>query len=136
MRKDFDLEVLTRERTVLSVQAEEIIAPGVDGYLGVRPGHAPLITALDIGILYVRPVNGEEETLAVSGGFMEVRPEKTVVLAEAAERASEIDRERVQRALRRAEARLAQADPADADTERARRALARAFNRLQALDKR
>ena len=106
MRKDFELEVLTREGSVLSVQAEEVIAPGVDGYLGVLAGHAPLVTALDIGLVTLRTSDGEQELLAISGGFMEVRPERTVILAETAERAEEIDRERAERALRRAEERL------------------------------
>jgi len=133
MRKDFELEVLTREGSVLSVQAEEVIAPGEEGYLGVLAGHAPLVTALDIGLVTLRTSDGEQELLAISGGFMEVRPERTVILAETAERAEEIDRERAERALRRAEERLTAMDPCDVDVERARRALARAFNRLKTL---
>jgi F-type H+-transporting ATPase subunit epsilon len=133
MATGFDFEILTRERSVLSIQAEEIIAPGVDGYLGVLAGHAPLVTALDVGVLTLRPVDGDEELLAISGGFMEVRPEKTVILAETAERAEEIDRARVERALRRAEERLSAEDYSEIDSERARRALARAFNRLKTL---
>ncbi|MBD3174146.1 MAG: F0F1 ATP synthase subunit epsilon [Armatimonadia bacterium] len=133
MATGFDFEILTRERSVLSIQAEEIIAPGVDGYLGVLAGHAPLVTALDVGVLTLRSVDGDEELLAISGGFMEVRPEKTVILAETAERAEEIDRARVERALRRAEERLSAEDYSEIDSERARRALARAFNRLKTL---
>ncbi len=136
MRSTFELEILTRERRVLLTKVTEVVAPGVDGYLGVLAGHAPLVTALDVGQLTLEmPEEGVKERIAISGGFMEVRPEKTVVLAETAERAEEIDAARAKAALERAKERLAEAQYANIDTERARRALARAFNRLKTLDR-
>jgi len=135
MRRSFELEVLTRERRVLLTQVTEAVVPGFDGYLGILAGHAPLVTALGVGQLTLQtPEKGVKERIAISGGFMEVRPEKTVVLAETAERAEEIDAARAKAALDRAKQRLAESAYAEIDTERAKRALLRALNRLRTLD--
>jgi F-type H+-transporting ATPase subunit epsilon len=100
----FRLDVVTPDRVVLSEDVVSVVAPGVEGYLGVLPGHAPLVTELGIGALTYRPPRGGESTLAVSGGFMEVARDRTTVLADAAERPEEIDVARAQRARERARA--------------------------------
>ncbi len=84
------LEVVTPDRRVLEVEADEVVLPGEEGYLGVRPGHTPLLTALTIGeFCYVQ--GGTRHYAAVRGGFAEVLPDRVSVLTEAAEMSSEID---------------------------------------------
>src|SRR5947209_19460204 len=95
------LEVVTPERVVLEDDADIVIARGAEGDLGVLHGHEPLITPLDVGELVYR-VHGEERILAVAGGFLEVRPDRVVVLADVAERAEEIDQQRAEEARQRA----------------------------------
>jgi len=134
MRRPFQLEIMTRERSVLRAEVMELVAPGADGYLGIWAGHAPLLTWLQVGVMTFEFPDAVRERVAVTGGFLEVTPEKTVVLAEAAERAEEIDRQRAEEARRRAEERLTEAELGYIDSDRARRALARALNRLHALE--
>jgi F-type H+-transporting ATPase subunit epsilon len=100
------LEVATPARLLVSEAVEEVVAPGTDGYFGVLPGHAPFLTTLGAGELMYRQ-NGRQHHLAVSGGFAEVRNDKVIVLADAAERPEEIDRARAERALQQAERSLA-----------------------------
>ncbi|KYH33610.1 F0F1 ATP synthase subunit epsilon [Neomoorella mulderi] len=125
------LEVITPERVTLKAEAESVIAPGVLGYLGVLPGHAPLITPLKAGVVTYRPEGGGEERLAVSGGFLEAGPEHVVILADTAEKADEIDVERARQAKARAEKRLRERPPG-LDVARAEAALQRATARLKA----
>ncbi|CEP68441.1 ATPase, F1 complex, delta/epsilon subunit [Moorella glycerini] len=125
------LEVITPERVTLKAEAESIIAPGVLGYLGVLPGHAPLITPLKAGVVTYRPEGGGEERLAVSGGFLEAGPEHVVILADTAEKAAEIDVERARQARERAARRLRERPPG-LDVARAEAALQRATARLKA----
>ena len=96
------LEIVTAERVIYSDDVDMVIAPGIMGELGILPRHAPLLTALQPGELRVRK-GSEEITMAVSGGFLEVFQNKLTVLADAAERAEEIDVERAQQAIKRAE---------------------------------
>ena len=103
--------------------------PGRDGYLGILPGHAPLITELGIGEISYRE-NGESHYLAVAWGFAEVLPERVSVLAETAERAEEINVERAEEARKRARQWLNSSDP-KVDFARAQRALTRAATRLE-----
>ncbi len=135
MNRPFRLEILTRERSVLVTDVLEVVAPGTEGYFGVWAEHAPLMSALGVGLVHVAFPDGARERIAVSGGFMEVAPHKAIILAETAERAEEIDRARAELALRRAQERLAEGAFPDVDSERARRALARALNRLKVLEK-
>ena len=101
------LEVVTPDRIVLEEDVDIVVARGADGDLGVLHGHEPLITPLPVGeLLYWQ--EGEERHLAISGGFMEVRPDKVTILADVAERSEEIDRERAEQARERAEALLSQ----------------------------
>jgi F-type H+-transporting ATPase subunit epsilon len=106
------------------------VAPGVEGYFGVLPGHAPFLTTLGVGELTYR-TGRDEFHLAVAGGFCEVRNDKVIVLADTAERPDEIDRERAERARQRAEQRLAGRSADEIDYARAQAALARALSRLQ-----
>lgn len=101
------LEVVTPERRVLAEDADIVIARGVEGDLGILHGHERLVTPLGTGELVYR-VDGEENYLAVSGGFLEVSPDKVIVLADVAERSEEIDRQRAEEARARAEAQLAE----------------------------
>ncbi len=96
------LEILTIERRVYTDDVDLVLAPGIRGQLGILPKHAPLITALDTGELLARK-DGQEEAIAISGGFMEVLPDRVIVLADTAERAEEIDVQRAQEARDRAE---------------------------------
>src|SRR4030066_373435 len=100
------IDIVTAERVVYSGDVDVVIAPGVEGQLGILPHHAPLMTTLQAGELLVRR-GGEEDVLAISGGFLEVRPDRVIILADSAERAEEIDIARAEAAKQRAEQRLA-----------------------------
>ena len=114
----------------MSEEVDEVVAPGIEGYFGVWPGHAAFLTTLGAGELSYRQ-GGQERYLAVAGGFAEVRNDKVVILADAAERPEEIDRERAERARQRAEQRLSGRSQDEIDFARAAAALARALTRLQ-----
>jgi len=125
------LTVVTPERELLSESVVEVQLPGADGYLGVLPGHAPLITELGVGELTYQPTKSIESTvLAIMSGFAEVLPDRVTVLAETAERAAEIDLARAERALKRAQERLSSGDP-NLNWDRAAIALQRALIRIQ-----
>ena len=130
------LEVITPERKVYEDDVDMVIAPGSEGYLGILPHHAPLLTALGPGEFRVKK-GGGEEVLAVFGGFMDVRGDRVVVLTEAAEPAEEIDTERARAARERAQEVLAQsATLSAADEQRARAALQRALVRVRVTERR
>jgi F-type H+-transporting ATPase subunit epsilon len=128
MAEVFQLEIVTPEKQVVSDTAEEVQIPGKKGYLGILPGHAPLITELAVGEIVYRK-DGHPHYLSVAWGFAEVLPAKVTILAEAAERPEEIDVRRAREAKERAEERLKSQDPAT-DYERALYALKRADVRL------
>ena len=128
------LDIVTAERVVYSEDVDVIIAPGVEGQLGILPHHAPLMTTLQAGELVVRR-GGEEDTLAISGGFLEVRPDRVIVLADSAERAEEIDMERAEAAKQRAEQRLVERGAPGVDEARCEAALHRAMARLTVAEK-
>lgn len=128
MAKSFHLEVVTPDRSLLSEEVVSLVAPGVQGYLGVLANHAPLVTELGIGVLRIRYPDDTEEQVAIEGGFMEVAHNRVLILADAAERPQDIDIQRAREALLRARQRLN--DPT-MDHERARAALERAINRLR-----
>ena len=129
MADTFQLEIVTPEKKVVTTAAEEVQIPGKNGYLGILPGHAPLITELAVGEVTFRE-NATEQHLAVAWGFAEVLPNKVTILAERAERPSEIDANRAREAKQRAEQRLTSGDPT-VDVERALDALHRAEARLE-----
>src|SRR5271155_2875016 len=128
MSDTFQLEIVTPEKKVVDTAATEAQIPGKNGYLGVLPGHAPLITELAVGEITFR-AGAEEQRLAVAWGFAEVLPGKVTILAETAERPSEIDVERARKAKTRAERLLKSNDPG-IDYGRAEDALLRAETRL------
>ena len=134
MTDTFQLEIVTPEKKVVETRAaEEVQIPGRNGYLGIMPGHAPLITELAVGAITYRE-NATEQRLAVAWGFAEVLPDKVTILAESAERPSEIDVERARKSKERAEQRLTSGDPS-VDVERALDALHRAEARLDVASK-
>lgn len=126
-------EIVTAERVVYSDEVDVVVAPGIEGQLAVLPHHAPLMTMLQPGELLVRK-GTEEQSMFVSGGFLEVRGDKIVILADAAERAEEIDVARAEAAKRRAEERITQY-PAHMDHARAQAALLRSLMRLKVAEK-
>jgi len=128
MADTFQLEIVTPEKKVVETTAEEVQIPGKNGYLGILPGHAPLITELSVGEITFRE-NSTEQKLAVAWGFAEILPNKVTILAETAERPSEINVERAREAKERAEQRLTSGDTA-VDVDRALDALQRAQVRL------
>ncbi len=124
----FDLA--TPNHLVVSEEVDEVVAPGVEGYFGVLPGHTPFLTSLRSGEVPYR-VGRAEQYLAVSGGFAEVRGDRVIILADNAERPEEIDRERAERARQRAERRLAGKTDEELDYTRALAAFSRALTRLE-----
>ena len=125
----FQLDIVTPERTVYSAEVESLVVMAHDGYLGVRTGHAPMLARLGIGQIRITEPGGSEVRLACGGGFMEVEPLRTVILADSVERPDEIDVARAEAALERARARLQ--NRRDIDVARAEAALRRAMNRLK-----
>ncbi len=128
------LDVVTAEKVVYSADVDSIVVPGVEGELGILPHHTPLMTTLVPGELRIKH-GAEEISMAISGGFLEVRPDKVIVLAEAAERDTEIDAARAEEARRRARERLAHRTP-QLDVDRAEAALRRSMARLKVAEKR
>jgi len=130
-----ELTVVTPERQLLQETTVAVEIPGLDGQLGILPGHAPLITELGIGELTFRKVNAAQSALfCIIRGFAEVLPDRVTVLAETAERAEEIDLSRAEAALERARKRLASNDTT-VDWDRATIALQRALIRIQVAKK-
>lgn len=124
----FLLEIVTPERKVFAEEANMIIVKGVAGELGILPNHIPLVTPLKVAPVTVKQ-NGKQVYIAVNGGFMEVRKDKVVILAESAELPEQIDLERAQAAKERAEKRLASKD--NYDFKRAEVALQKALTRIE-----
>ena len=123
------LDVVTPDKRLCSLQVDEVVLPGSEGSLGVLPGHAPLLTALDVGPLMYR--RGAEKTyMALAEGFAEVLPDRVTVLAHVGERAEEIDAARAEKARERALGRLKSPDP-ETDFKRAQLALQKAVIRIQ-----
>ena len=126
--KTLHVEVVTAEQEMYSGEADMVSAPGLVGRLGILPEHAPLITVLSPGALRI-VLGGAEETLFVSGGFLEVSNDNVAVLADAAEHADDIDEARAEEARRRAEDRLQQAE-SDSDRAEIQAQLQRELSRL------
>lgn len=127
------LEIVTPERRAFVGDVDEVIVPGSEGEMGILPHHAPLISLLGQGVLRLRH-GGREEAFAIFGGFIQVRPDRVVVLAETADMGSEIDLERAERARREAEHLLEGAGDA-ADLSMARAALQRALIRIRVAER-
>jgi F-type H+-transporting ATPase subunit epsilon len=133
MPDTFQFEIVTPDRQVVKDVAEEMEIPGRDGYLGILPGHAPLITELGVGEITYRNANVTQR-FAVAWGFAEVLPDKVTILAETAERPTEIDVARAQKAKARAEQILKTPD-ANTDYPHTLDSLARAENRISVAGK-
>jgi F-type H+-transporting ATPase subunit epsilon len=131
-RNTLHVEVVTAEQELYNGEADMVSAPGTEGRMGILPQHAALLTFLAPGALNIK-LRGEEETLFVSGGFLEVSNNSVTVLADTAEHADDIDEARAEQARRRAQERLAQAAT---DVERAdlQAQLQRAINRLKVVE--
>lgn len=129
------LEIVTIERKIFDDHVNMVIAPGTEGMLGILPRHTPLITALSFGEFQIKKDGQEDQFFAVGGGFMEVQPDHVVVLADAAERAEEIDVTRAEEARRRAEEFLSKAEARE-DFERAEAALRRSIIRIKVAERR
>ena len=127
------LELVTPDRAVVRESVDEIQIPGSEGYLGVLPGHTPLLTTLQVGELWFR--QGDDRCyVSVAFGFAEILPDRVTILAQIAERAEEIDVDRAQEAARRSRDRLTRA-PVKLDFERARVSLMKSLIRLQVASK-
>lgn len=124
-------EVVTAERTVFEGEVDLVLAPGINGQVGILPHHAPLMTALSFGELILRRESLPDEFIAIGGGFMEVGPEHVIILADSAERADEIDVAQAEEARRRAAETMAQKREEEVDFARAEAALRRSLIRLK-----
>jgi F-type H+-transporting ATPase subunit epsilon len=127
-------DIVTAERLVFSEDADIVIVPGVEGEMGILPHHAPIMTMINPGEVLVRK-GTEEFYLAVSGGFLEVKPDHVTILADAAERADEIDIARAEAAKRRAEEKLATRTVSAVESASVEAALRRALARLKVAQK-
>jgi F-type H+-transporting ATPase subunit epsilon len=125
----FQLDIVSAERHVSSDQVEVLVVPGVEGEMAILPSHSPLLTVLKPGEIRIVK-DGEDSFIAVSGGFMEVMPEKVTILADTAERLDEIDIERAEAAVKAAQERIAAA-PVDMDLQRALASLRRSQARVK-----
>ena len=133
MPDTFQLEIVTPEKMVVRDTAEEMQIPGKDGYLGILPGHAPLISELAVGEITYRSA-ATTHHLAVAWGFAEVLPDKVTILAETAERADEVDVNRAEQAKQRAEAELPKGQTEE-DFNRIGADIKRAETRLEVAEK-
>jgi F-type H+-transporting ATPase subunit epsilon len=129
------LEIVTPEKLAFEDEVDSVVLPGSEGELGVLPHHAPLISTLGAGELRLRK-GGQEESFAIMGGFLQVLPDKVVVMAEMADMASDIDLEKAQEARRQAEQALESGYVEGADLSAARAALQAALIRIRVAERR
>jgi F-type H+-transporting ATPase subunit epsilon len=129
------LEIVTPERQAYADEVDAVVCPGTEGEIGVLPHHAPLLSTLGVGELRIRK-GGQEDFFAIAGGFLQVRPDKVVVMAELADLASEIDLEAAEAARREAERAIEQGFEEPADLARARAAMERALLRIRVAERR
>ncbi|HSJ52120.1 MAG TPA: F0F1 ATP synthase subunit epsilon [Anaerolineae bacterium] len=125
------LEVVTAERKVFEDDVSMVVAPGIEGQLGILPHHAPLMTALTYGELEIKREGQEDTFIAIGGGFMEVGPQHVIILADSAERADEIDIARAEEARQQAERTMSQVRREDVDYAQAEAALRRSVIRMK-----
>jgi F-type H+-transporting ATPase subunit epsilon len=127
--KTIKVSVVTPDGPVYESDVEMVSTKALSGELGILPGHIPMVAPLAIGVVRLKK-DGDQDLVAVSGGFLEVRPDQVTILAQAAEKSSDIDVERAQKAKERAEQRLKEQHLEHIDFKRAELALQRAINRL------
>lgn len=119
------LEIVTIEGRIFDDQINMVVAPGIEGMLGILPRHAPLLTALNFGELQIKRTGEADEFFAIGGGVMEVQPDHVIILANSADKADDIDIAAVEAARKRAEERLAEAKSSGANFEEAEESLRR-----------
>jgi F-type H+-transporting ATPase subunit epsilon len=129
------LEIVTPERLAYSDEVDMVLVPGIEGELGILPHHTPLVSLLGVGELRIRK-GGDEESFAIAGGFLQVRPDKVVVMAELADMASEIDLSKAEEARKEAERALASGSHEGADLAIARAELQQALLRIRVAERR
>jgi F-type H+-transporting ATPase subunit epsilon len=129
------LEIVTPERLAYEDDVDMVLVPGIDGELGILPHHTPLVSLLGVGELRIRKA-GAEESFAIVGGFLQVRPDRVVVMAETADLASDIDLEKAQEARREAERALESGYHEGADLSAARAQLQQALLRIRVAERR
>ena len=132
--ENIELEIVTPERHMLAETVDYVELPGKEGYMGILPGHAPLLSELGFGTLFYRK-GARSQYFAVHGGFVEVLPGRVIVLADACERATEIDVERARAALERAKSELGKGSAAEKNAAEITLALGRAQARIEAASK-
>ncbi|MEO7994926.1 MAG: F0F1 ATP synthase subunit epsilon [bacterium] len=132
MAQSFQLDVITPEGATIAERVTSVIAPAIDGYVGIMANHRPYMTVLQVGVLEYELESGTREVAAVTNGFLEVSDNRCTVLADTAEPKFGIDVARAQASYERAKQRVAESRPGT-DVERARLALVRAQNRLKAV---
>lgn len=130
MHKQLHVEIVTPEGPTYTGEVDGLVAPGVNGYFGLLPNHAPLIAELGIGDLRLRQ-GTQWQHFAIAGGMLHIRDGKVTIIGDAVERAADIDVERAEQAAERARERLAHRGQLDIDPVRAEIALTRALNRLK-----
>lgn len=131
MANTFQLEIVTPERQVYAGPVASLVAPASEGYLGIMANHAPIVTDLTIGVIKITLPDGEEVTLATSGGFLEMSQNLCTVLADTAERPSEIDVQEVERQLVITRERIASGHYTEHDLKVMSETVRRAENRLK-----
>jgi F-type H+-transporting ATPase subunit epsilon len=129
------LEIVTPERLAYEDDVDMVLVPGIDGELGILPHHAPLVSLLGVGELEIRK-GGASESFAIAGGFLQVRPDKVVVMAETADLASDIDLAKAEEARREAERALESGFHEAADLAAARAQLQQALIRIRVAERR
>jgi F-type H+-transporting ATPase subunit epsilon len=135
MADTIHIEIVTPERKLVSDTATEVSIPGRSGYLGILPGHAPLISELAVGVISYHTPDGTSKHLACAWGFVEVLPDKVTILAEIAERAEDIDIDRAKAARERAEAAMKAASGSAEEQRKAHEDMLRATTRLEVAGK-
>jgi F-type H+-transporting ATPase subunit epsilon len=135
MAGNIRLEVVTPQKEVVNEEAQIVVAPGVLGEFGVLIGHTPFMTSLNIGTLRYTDAQGQERQVFVSGGFAEALPDKVTILAESAERRSDIDMERAKAAMERAQKRIDEKSE-NINYARAKMALKRSLHRIRMAESR
>ena len=135
MPNTIQLEIVSAEKSLYSGEVAMVVAPGIAGELGLLPAHAPLLTRIRPGVLKLNMPDGEEEFIYVSGGVLEVQPDKITVLADVAERGEDLDEEEAEKSRKHAEEKMRSAGSASMDYAAAQAELAQSVAQLQAIRK-